>query len=77
MQLSTQTNPHLMGAVSGGWMGTFIEPKTVAQGGEMDLWIAIPPLTGPEGFRTAAYAPWGYIPGGFIITNNATHPEVA
>ena len=77
LQLGSQMEPHLLGAVGGGWMGTFTEAKTLAQGGEMDNWIAIPPLKGPQGVQTAAYAPWGYSVGGFIITNKATHPDVA
>jgi putative aldouronate transport system substrate-binding protein len=77
LQLGSQKEPHLLGAVSGGWMGTYTEPKTLAQGGEMDNWIAIPPLKGPEGVQTAAYAPWGITIGSFIITNKAAHPDVA
>lgn len=59
LQLGSQKEPHLLGAVGGGWMGTYTEAKTLAQGGEMDNWIAVPPLKGPEGVQTAAYAPWG------------------
>jgi putative aldouronate transport system substrate-binding protein len=77
LQLGSQMEPHLLGAVSGGWMGTFTEAKTVAQGGEMDNWIAIAPLKGPEGVQTAAYAPWGYSVGRFIITNKSAHPDAA
>src|SRR5258708_187266 len=77
LQLGSQKSPHLLGAVGGGWMGTYTEPKTIAQGGEMDNWIAIPPLKGPQGVQTAAYAPWGFTPGAFIITKNAAHPDVA
>ncbi len=77
LQLGSQKEPHLLGAVSGGWMGTFTEAKTLAQGGEMDNWIAIPPLKGPGGVQTAAYAPWGFSVGRFIITNKAAHPDVA
>ncbi len=58
-------------------MGTFTEAKTLAQGGEMDNWIAIPPLKGPQGVQAAAYAPWGFTPGAFIITKNCAHPDVA
>jgi ABC-type glycerol-3-phosphate transport system substrate-binding protein len=76
-QLGSQMDPHLLGAVSGGWMGTYTIPKTVAQGGEMDNWISIPPLKGPEGVQTAAYAPWGFTVGGCVITNKAAHPDVA
>ena len=43
----------------------------------MDNWIAIPPLTGPEGVQTAAYAPWGFIVGRCMVTNKAAHPDVA
>ncbi len=77
LQLGSQKSPHLLGAVGGGWMGTFTEPKTLAQGGEMDNWIAIPPLKGPQGIQTAAYAPWGFTPGRFIITRKCVHPDVA
>jgi putative aldouronate transport system substrate-binding protein len=77
LQLGSQMDPHLLGAVSGGWMGTFTNPQTLAQGGEMDNWIAVPPLKGPEGVQTAAYAPWGFTVGNFIITNKAAHPDVA
>jgi len=77
LQLGSQMEPHLLGAVSGGWMGTFTNPQTLAQGGEMDNWIAVPPLKGPEGVQTAAYAPWGFTVGNFIITNKAAHPDVA
>lgn len=77
LQLGSQMDPHLLGAVSGGWMGTFTIPQTLEQGGEMDNWIAIPPLKGPEGVQTAAYAPWGFSVGHFIITNKAEHPDVA
>ena len=77
LQLGSQMEPHLLGAVSGGWMGTYTIPQTLAQGGEMDNWIAIPPLKGPEGVQTAAYAPWGFSVGRFVITNKAAHPDVA
>ncbi len=77
LQLGSQMEPHLLGAVSGGWMGTFTIPKTLAEGGEMDNWIAIPPLKGPEGVQTAAYAPWGFSVGRCVITNKAAHPDVA
>ena len=76
-QLGSQMEPHVLGAASGGWMGTYTIPQTVAQGGEMDLWIAVPPLMGPEGVQTAAYAPWGVTVGDFIITSAAEHPDVA
>ncbi len=78
LQLGSQIEPHLLGAVSGGWMGTYTIAQTVAQGGgEMDNWVAIPPLKGPEGVQTAAYAPWGFSVGHCIITNKAAHPDVA
>ena len=77
LQLGSQKSPHLLGASGGGWMGTYTEPKTLAQGGEMDNWIAIPPLKGPQGVQTAAYAPWGFTPGRFIITKKNAHPDVA
>jgi putative aldouronate transport system substrate-binding protein len=77
LQLGSQTEPHLLGAVSGGWMGTFTIPQTLAQGGEMDNWIAIPPLQGPEGVQTAAYAPWGFSVGRCVVTNAAANPDVA
>jgi putative aldouronate transport system substrate-binding protein len=77
LQLGSQMEPHLLGAVTGGWMGTYTEPKTVAQGGEMDKWIAIPPLLGPDGVQTAGYAPWGFNVGRFVVTSAAQHPEVA
>lgn len=77
LQLGSQVEPHLLGAVSGGWMGTFTIPQTLAQGGEMDNWIAIPPLQGSEGVQTAAYAPWGFSVGRCVITNKAAHPDVA
>jgi putative aldouronate transport system substrate-binding protein len=77
LQLGSQMEPHLLGAVSGGWMGTYTIPQTLEQGGEMDNWIAIPPLMGPEGVQTAAYAPWGFSVGRCVITNKATNPDVA
>jgi putative aldouronate transport system substrate-binding protein len=78
LQLGSQMEPHLLGAVTGGWQGSFTIPQTVAQGGgEMDNWIAIPPLQGPEGVQTAAYAPWGFSVGRCVITNKAAHPDVA
>jgi putative aldouronate transport system substrate-binding protein len=77
LQLGSQMDPHLLGAVTGGWMGTYTNPKTIAQGGEMDNWIAIPPLKGPEGVQTAAYAPWGFSVGRCIVTNKSAHPDVA
>lgn len=77
LQLGSQMDPHLLGAVSGGWMGTFTIPQTLEQGAEMDNWIAIPPLAGPEGVQTAAYAPWGFSVGRCVVTNAAAHPDVA
>jgi putative aldouronate transport system substrate-binding protein len=77
LQLGSQMEPHLLGAVSGGWMGTYTIPQTLEQGGEMDNWIAIPPLLGPEGVQTAAYAPWGFSVGRCVITNKAANPDVA
>jgi putative aldouronate transport system substrate-binding protein len=77
MQLGSQMDPHLLGAVSGGWMGTYTIAQTLAQGGEMDNWIAIPPLAGPEGVQLAAYAPWGFSVGRCVITNKAANPAVA
>lgn len=77
LQLGSQKEPHLLGAVGGGWMGTYTEAKTLAQGGEMDNWIAVPPLKGPEGVQTAAYAPWGFNVGRFVVTNKSAHPDVA
>lgn len=77
LQLGSQMEPHILGSASGGWMGTFTIPQTLAQGGEMDNWIAIPPLKGPDGTQTAAYAPWGFSPGRCVITSGAEHPEVA
>lgn len=76
LQIGSQMEPHLLGATSGGWMGTYTEPKTLAQGGEMDNWIAVPPLLGPEGVQTAAYAPWGFNVGRFVVTSAAEHPDV-
>ncbi|MBZ0303014.1 MAG: extracellular solute-binding protein [Anaerolineae bacterium] len=77
LQLGSQMDPHLLGSASGGWMGTYTIAQTVAQGGEMDNWIAIPPLKGPEGVQTAAYAPWGFSVGRCVITNKSAHPDVA
>ncbi len=77
LQLGSQKEPHLLGAVGGGWQGSFTEPKTLSQGGEMDNWIIIPPLKGPEGVQTAAYAPWGFSVGRCIVTNKSAHPDVA
>lgn len=77
LQLGSQMEPHLLGAVSGGWMGTFTIPQTLEQGAEMDNWIAIPPLAGTEGVQTAAYAPWGFSVGRCVVTNQAEHPDVA
>jgi putative aldouronate transport system substrate-binding protein len=77
LQLGSQMEPHLLGAVSGGWMGTYTIPQTLEQGGEMDNWIAIPPLMGAEGVQTAAYAPWGFSVGRCVITNKAANPDVA
>jgi putative aldouronate transport system substrate-binding protein len=77
LQLGSQMEPHLLGASSGGWMGTYTIPQTLAQGGEMDNWIAVPPLKGPEGVQTAAYAPWGFSVGRCVVTNKAAHPDVA
>jgi putative aldouronate transport system substrate-binding protein len=77
LQLGSQMEPHLLGAVSGGWMGTFTIPQTLEQGAEMDNWIAIPPLEGPEGVQTAAYAPWGFAVGRCVITSAAANPDVA
>ncbi len=77
LQLGSQMEPHLLGAVSGGWMGTFTIPQTLAQGAEMDNWIAIPPLKGSEGVQTAAYAPWGFSVGRCVVTNKAANPDVA
>ena len=76
LQLGSQMEPHLLGAVTGGWMGSFTIPQTLEQGGEMDNWIAIPPLEGPEGVQTAAYAPWGFSVGRCVITNAAQNPAV-
>ena len=43
----------------------------------MDNWIIIPPLKGPEGVQTAAYAPWGFNVGRCIVANKSAHPDVA
>jgi putative aldouronate transport system substrate-binding protein len=40
-------------------------------------YVAVPPLTGPEGVKVAAYKPFGYNIGKFVITNACENPEAA
>lgn len=64
-----------LGAVAGGFQGIWTEI-----GGKSNRWLeykAVQPLKGPNGVQYAAYDPFGFTPGSFIITKAAKNPEVA
>lgn len=69
---------NIVGAVPGGWQGQFTQVLYTDEGGRMDEWVAVPPLEGPDGFRTIGYAPWGISNyGGWAISAETEYPEAA
>ncbi len=76
--LANNADINILGATPGGWPGMFAEVVFVADGGRLEHWVNVPVLEGPNGFRSAAYAPWGIgKPGGWVITSAAENPEAA
>ncbi|MEK3890085.1 ABC transporter substrate-binding protein [Bacillus sp. FSL K6-3431] len=65
----------ILGMSMGNWPGSFIDA------GQPDgKWLdykAVPPLLGPDGNRVSWYSPAVPARAGYIITNQAKHPEVA
>ncbi len=67
----------ILGAFPSGGAGAVVEAVLAEDGGQLDNWVAMPALEGPDGFRTAAYAPWGFVSGRYVISADTEHPEVA
>lgn len=65
----------ILGASLGGWFGQFT--VNGAESGRYKLYEAVPPLKGPDGFRTTGYFPYPLRPGNFQVTDQAEHPEIA
>ncbi len=75
--LANNPDVNILGATPGGWPGMFAQVAFVADGGRLDNWVSVPVLEGPDGFRKAAYAPWGIGYGRWVVTSSAENPEVA
>ncbi len=63
----------IVGAAPAGWFGVFAE----LGGKRQQDFEVVPPLTGPEGFRTCGYFPYGYGTGQFVITKENKYPEIS
>jgi putative aldouronate transport system substrate-binding protein len=75
--LANNPDTHILGATPGGWPGMFSQVAFVADGGRIDNWVSVPVLEGPDGFRKAAYAPWGIGYGRWVVTSAASNPAAA
>ena len=75
--LANNAGVELLGATPGGWPGMFAQVEFVENGGRIDNWVSVPVLEGPDGFRQAAYAPWGITQGRWVVTSSAENPEAA
>ncbi len=77
-QIGNNPDVNILGFMAAGWPGQYIDVLKVEEGGRLEEWVAIPPLEGPNGYRTTPYAPFGFgNPGSWVITSAAEHPEVA
>lgn len=75
--LANNPDVNILGATPGGWPGMFAQVQFIADGGRLENWVSVPVLEGPDGFRKAAYAPWGINYGRWVVTSAAENPEVA
>jgi len=74
-ELGENPDTVILGASSGHNMGSLT--MLGSSSGRWLTYVAVPPLKGPNGFRTAAYHPYVVSNGQYIITNKAQNPEVA
>jgi putative aldouronate transport system substrate-binding protein len=67
----------LVGSVPALYPGSFMDIDSI-NGGRWTEYVAIPPLTGPDGYRYAVHYPYdGFNAGKLIITSACQHPDVA
>lgn len=62
-----------VGCVPSGWFGNFAE----LAGERQKDFVALEPLTGPEGVSLCGYFPYGYSTGTFVITKVNPYPEIS
>lgn len=76
--LANNADVNILGASGAGWPGMYAEVVYVADGGRLENWVSVPVLEGPNGFREAAYGPWGIQKNaGWVVTSAAKNPEAA
>jgi len=76
--IGVEDGVNIVGAIPGGWFGQFTQVLYADEGGRADEWVIIGPLEGPDGVRTAGYAPWGISNyGGWVISADSEYAEAA
>lgn len=74
-QLGENPNVEILGATGGGWWQVFT--INGGESGRYKNYTLVPPLYGPDGFRTSAYFKYKVNRDTFIITRASEHPEIA
>ncbi|RJG23987.1 ABC transporter substrate-binding protein [Paenibacillus thiaminolyticus] len=75
LKLGEASGDPIVGAAFGGHQGVFTQ--IAGESGRWLDYVTVPPLKGPNGVQYAAYDPFGYSVGSYLITKNAKHPDVA
>jgi putative aldouronate transport system substrate-binding protein len=77
LQRLGQSDPPVLGSAPGGFPGIWV-PVVEEEGARLSQYVAVPPLTGPNGFRVQPSNPYSaFTPGRFIITSAAKDPVLA
>ena len=74
-QLGENHGVEILGATGGGWWQVFT--INGGESGRYKNYTLVPPLYGPDGFRTSGYYKYKVNKDTFIITKACQHPEVA
>ncbi len=75
IQIGENPDTVFCGASTGGHQGVFTQ--LLGDTGRWKEYKTVPPLKGPNGVQYAALDSTGLIPGAFVITKKARHPELA
>ena len=75
LKLGEASGDVVLGAALGGHQGVFTQ--IAGESGRWLDYVTVPALKGPSGVQYAAYNPFGYSLGAYLITKNSKHPDVA
>lgn len=75
-ELQTAGNKGLIGFGRVYWWGSFFNPVTLDKDAPWRDYVAVPPLKGPSGNRTAQWDHYGFSTNGLQITSACKNPEV-